>query len=886
MSLTIQDYLIYLLLTAFLFFFFVIIISIFGMIFYNYLNKRSGKEWNHNFFEKFILSFGIGFSIYIPLCFLIAIFRFMNFFTIYLPIIIIDSIYICRLIFIYKINKKRIILFIKNKFIKVKRDKIIFICILLFIFLMAFLFQWNIISYNMSLYEWDSFIWAWRSFQLSKDGYIAKDYAMIYPQGFRIFCAACLSLLIFPNFQITYFFHKFMPIPLLLFYILVLALIIKRIFKKNYLVLFGLIMILSTNYFNYRLFQFLSSNIATLLFLISLIVLLSKCSRYLLGFFITSIYLFNPIVALFYYIPLFFFTVIKLLYINKKLIKDFFIEIIKTLILIGLLFLPFMIFLFFNNFNIFSILRNPIFGNVIQLNQENYIFWLNLSELKEGFLETLTDHVPSDRVFPESYKNYYKYNTIIFSFFFIFAVLGLSLKNAENKTNDLLIFLKCVIIIVIILCFLPVIFPEILISTSTTFKFILRILEIYSAPIIIMECFTIDFIRKKAKFLTNYLTIKSKHYNNLLKNNILSKVVNFENIFITILLISTYSNYYINSQENNYHWDDNYLFTDEQIESILFINEKISSGSKILVPDLYSGLNGMYKLLHDYKYYIWDYDKKECYYETKNYIHKNDIEYLLIDFITIRFSELNYFLINNENFKVVYENNRNIIFKTKGNLKNYYDFDIFQGTWNFIDEKVDTSGKEIDFINYYRHSDKCPASIKSSVDNHRNVLDLDNHKTKGFIKIENHFDDVESGTIEFWWRTTDVNQESHFALKETFNNYLAKIRIYHSKFQYYDGSNWQDLKSGILNNEWYHVRIDFECGDKGYEGLPSKRFNLYIDNVLESHNVTFYNTGEDVSKLYLYSLQESYDFHTYFDAFGYSWDTDYDVGDNLNKIYL
>ncbi|MHA1337797.1 MAG: hypothetical protein ACTSPW_18970, partial [Promethearchaeota archaeon] len=101
--------------------------------------------------------------------------------------------------------------------------------------------------------------------------------------------------------------------------------LVRYIFKKNYITLIALLLVLSSHYLIYRMDYFVSSNLATIIFLISTLIFLLDLPIQFFGVFFVGLYLLNPIIA-------FYFLIIFIIYIfinrtkrNKKsyFLKDF-----------------------------------------------------------------------------------------------------------------------------------------------------------------------------------------------------------------------------------------------------------------------------------------------------------------------------------------------------------------------------------------------------------------------------------------------------------------------------------------------------------------------------------------------------------------------------------
>lgn len=642
----------YLTLTCLLFLFLVIIIALFGSIFYSFFNKRSKTMWDHNVLEKFFLSFGFGLSIYLPICFIISSLRIVSFFTILIPFILIDIILTIVLLVKKKISLKK---YYSYTIESLKKREIRIFLIIIFLFLIIqFFYQISVILSYLALPSTDPYLWYSRISQLLRDNQFT-EFGPAYPQGYNLFCSAALSIFIIPDFHTTYFFLKYATIPFFSLYIIIMAIIIRRIFKKNYFVLFGLIITSCSFHLIYRFLcqGFIPSNLAILLFLISLLLLSTDTHFYLNAFFFIGIYLLNPIIALFYLISLIIFVLPKFFYIKNRG-KIFIKDLVRFLLLASILLIPYIIFITSYGLSIFSIL-DFIFG---QFETQTFIA-LNNSILAEPNLFYFIDESSY------FYDVFFNYN-LIFSFIFFLSLVGLFLplrKNIKPKFYSIIIFGKGIIILVLLFFIIPIFIPNFILIKFIPFWISFRLLEIMSAPLIIMSCFTLSFLLKKAKLFTVYLMEYSKKYRKIInKNKFSSKLVRIEKILVLILIISSFSYYYKANYQDMYNWNGCFKHNDLFLESIFFIKGDITSGEEILVPNFTRSVdNTIYNLLYDYNFTLWDYYLNQSYYLTIYLLNKTNTNYCFLSFRLINSDQLVLFLNDSTNFIIIYENSENVI---------------------------------------------------------------------------------------------------------------------------------------------------------------------------------------------------------------------------------
>ncbi len=652
------SYLFYTIIVSSLFFFFCICISIFGRIFFELFEKKINKsKWNLNFLEKFFVSFGFGLSIYISICFLLDFFMIFNFFSAYLSVIIVDIIYTTIIVFRNKPTRTRIInliTLIKSKILNNYKALIIISAIII----VQFLLQYPLLTERISLLGTDSFYWLNRTIFLLDNQYIARNTIQIYyPDGFVYFSAACL--LPFSNFELDYFFFKFAAIPLLSLYLINISIIIKRFFKNNYYLIFGLLMVLTSNYLISRLNNFITSSIPTFLILISFIIIYSNCPIYLLGFFFPILYFFNPFYGLIYGMAIILYVLIKFFY-KEKTFRFFIFDLIKIVMLSSILLIPYVIYLFLlANFNISSLfffwyktmVTNRVSSGNIYIHN-NYIT-LNLTSLVLLENTNISSTVLKDFLSLENY---------LISFFIIFSFIFLLIPtkgNSKKIERNLIIITKICVILLLLIYFLPSVLSNFspILSGSTYLTFKMRFLEAFCAPIIIAACFTFRTILDKAELLTKYLIVKFVRYGRLCMNGKWSKIFKIKNILIIILILSSVGTY-IN--HTNVYRD--YYFTENEIEVYFFIKQNIPHSSEILFQD-YSESDKNYLshiLGYDYELKMWNY-ASENETETRNYVKEEKIKYILLDLDMINSTESNNY-IKDSRFDMVFENDRYLIF--------------------------------------------------------------------------------------------------------------------------------------------------------------------------------------------------------------------------------
>ncbi|MFX1257866.1 MAG: hypothetical protein ACFFAN_08410 [Promethearchaeota archaeon] len=168
-------------------------------------------------------------------------------------------------------------------------------------------------------------------------------------------------------------------------------------------------------------------------------------------------------------------------------------------------------------------------------------------------------------------------------------------------------------------------------------------------------------------------------------------------------------------------------------------------------------------------------------------------------------------------------------------------------------------------------------TVVESEDGHNKVLKLTDNDGSNGAGLELNFSAQTSGTVEFWWKTTDTTNITQIS----FNNAssiagpVLSIHVTYGRWAYYDGSYHR--LGACKNNRWYHHKINFNCSNNMYE--------WYIDGYPYSLDVPFYNDISSIVQMQISSYADA-KVTNYFDAIGFSWDPHYNIGDNMEESLL
>jgi len=660
-----SNYVLYFLLVGLIFTSFLFILSIFGYFFLFIIKKfenNSEKLHFESFLEQLFLSFGIGISVYLSLSYLLDLFALFNFFTAYLSFIIFDVLFI-----IYyshenweeiksKYNKYPLYKLFKAYFSK--NDNLFHLGILIFTISTISVIQWIIIIESTSLNYTDPFKWYADTFYLLDNGHINYyhlDYN--YPSGYTFFNAGVL--LIYPDYLFGYYYFKFIPLYFISLYVIIALTIIRKLFKKKYLILLFALFLLTSRYFLSRTLLYLSSALATGLLIISLLVIINKYPDYIMGFFMAGLYFIHNLTTFYYIFVLMSFYLYRFILILKN--REIFFKQIRSILILFVIFIilliPYLLSIYFIYQNTVVDFISHFFGRFEEAEyayifKDSNIFYQGLIKLiyPLEFFKPFVDIRLLD-LFDELFERSIYY-------FFIIPIIGLLIHLKPTKSNkdmEILVFFKLFIIIILIFFFLPYFF----LSLNLFIKLRKRILQAFSLPIIIMTLYTIEWLVNLAKRFTNFLILRFNFYKKLINSNkLFSKFFKIESILTFILIISTSSSFVIHRYP-----DYNYYYEDELVEVVLYLRNHAEPNSKILREDFDSAV--IFRMLYDMKIKKYDVNESSSYEDLRSEVHERGIDYLIFSKDFFNNNTIEDSLCDNPRFKELLENDEYILFKYK-----------------------------------------------------------------------------------------------------------------------------------------------------------------------------------------------------------------------------
>ena len=199
----------------------------------------------------------------------------------------------------------------------------------------------------------------------------------------------------------------------------------------------------------------------------------------------------------------------------------------------------------------------------------------------------------------------------------------------------------------------------------------------------------------------------------------------------------------------------------------------------------------------------------------------------------------------------------------------------YPGTYGFENELEGSSGSTIKYVDSASISSSCEVKIYDEFQGHNKVLRVHDGNSAGNAGAEHYFDQIQTtGEIEWWWLPYHSSGGiwKHFH-QDQIGTVAFSISAANGEFFQNNGSSVKIYTT----NQWYHHKITFDTNSDTYD--------WYIDDVMVVDDGAFENPVSNIGSTHIKgSWANTGD--SYFDAFGYSWEADYSVGNNRKQGLL
>ncbi len=195
----------------------------------------------------------------------------------------------------------------------------------------------------------------------------------------------------------------------------------------------------------------------------------------------------------------------------------------------------------------------------------------------------------------------------------------------------------------------------------------------------------------------------------------------------------------------------------------------------------------------------------------------------------------------------------------------------YPGTFGFEDEVDGTSRTAIRYVDGTNAiQSNCYVDIINKYQGYNKVLRVYDGNTDGNAEAHNHFSSSQtSGTIEWWWCTAMGGSGAMWYLfhEGTLGTIAGAISMANGEFRDMQGTYVQS----ITTNQWYHHKLIFDT--------DSDTYDWYIDGVLRVDDGSFPTPVNNIGSTNIKGAWANTG-SCYIDAVSYSWDPNYNVGDN------
>ncbi len=211
----------------------------------------------------------------------------------------------------------------------------------------------------------------------------------------------------------------------------------------------------------------------------------------------------------------------------------------------------------------------------------------------------------------------------------------------------------------------------------------------------------------------------------------------------------------------------------------------------------------------------------------------------------------------------------------------------YPATYGFENDDIGSNPK-----GWYIEESGATLDVIGEIDGHAKVVRLDEGSSaEGWDGIYYSLSTpLTYGTIEFYWMFDSIQNEIYSQTRDstgnnvgmTFGVFTSYVWRYVIAGLYYDLPNVDAPQA----NHWYKIRLDFRfTGAPAYMGLNQHKYNVTIDGI-NSGEIDIKSESSDLNSFFLGTGTNCANVKVYYDAIGYSWDPNYNIGDNLNEGLL
>lgn len=223
-----------------------------------------------------------------------------------------------------------------------------------------------------------------------------------------------------------------------------------------------------------------------------------------------------------------------------------------------------------------------------------------------------------------------------------------------------------------------------------------------------------------------------------------------------------------------------------------------------------------------------------------------------------------------ENINYTFENRSTYnsttpLYEDSFNIRNQSIYtEHYNATYSFENQNIGDEGINIEFLN----ESVGEYIIIENLDGHDKIMMSHDNGTNPSA-YSDEFTPQITGVVEFWWMVEDATDTSFFYLYNELGRGV-QIVITSESFFYRNATATAPTGVTALDDTWYHISLDFDCTTDTYD--------FYINGILAGNDLHFREDGDGIIKLRFLCND---DIDQWFDAFGYSWNSFYNINDNI-----
>lgn len=213
--------------------------------------------------------------------------------------------------------------------------------------------------------------------------------------------------------------------------------------------------------------------------------------------------------------------------------------------------------------------------------------------------------------------------------------------------------------------------------------------------------------------------------------------------------------------------------------------------------------------------------------------------------------------------------------------------ELYNATYSFTDDTI--GGYPSGWI--YNEGASTEIQIEVGKENHSKTVSL-NDWGSSTCYIERTFDSAQTyGTIEFWFlaegNSANRIQDVRFGWGTLVDTTTAWRLVFDTNtFTLYHSGGTSQIGGTFEANKWYHIKFTFDCTSGGYDGNGLRGVRPYI-NGYKYPSYTFWYSTDSLIKMRCTTWGGTctVDEKIHYDAFGYSWDSNYIIGNNIAPYF-